>query len=94
MAEWHKLTKRDLPPVDNMTDFLLWRGINEDGGFPVCAKRVQYGGEKPYIRYCTPFGWKILDDTDFRGCMWTEIEPPEEARKMWAKTAWNRRNEQ
>lgn len=85
MAEWHKLTAKTQPPVDNEVGFLLWRGINEDGGFPAYAKRVQYNGAPPYIRYCTPFGWKILDKTDFKGCMWAEIEPPAEAREKWAK---------
>ena len=85
MAEWHKLTKRSLPPVDNRTSFLLWRGINEDGGFPVLAKHAQYNDKPPYIRYVTAFGWQELLPKEYKGCMWAVIEPPEEARKKFEK---------
>ena len=78
--EWHKLTKRSLPPVDNRKRFLLWLGAHEDGGFPVVAAHVQYDGNPAYIRYVTMKGWKVLEEEDFRGCMWAEIEPPEEAK--------------
>lgn len=86
MMEWHKLTKKSLPPVDNRQRFLLWRGVNEDGGFPVLAAHVQYSDNPSYIRYVTMKGWKLLEEEDFRGCMWAEIEPPEEAKA--AREKW------
>ena len=83
--EWHKLTKKNMPPVDNENSFLLWLGANEDGGFPVLGKRVQYDGKEPYIRYITPTGWQVLEESDFRGFLWAPIDPPEQAIRQRAK---------
>ena len=84
--DWHKLTAKDLPPVDNRRSFLLWLGVHEDGGFPVQAKRVQYNDNPPYIRYVTPSGWRVLENP--RGVLWAEIEEPEAARKR--QVEWER----
>lgn len=83
--EWHKLTKNSLPPVDNKIGFILWRGVNEDGGFPVLAKRVQYKDAPPYIRFVKPTGWQLLEESAFRGCLWAAIDPPEQAKRQRAK---------
>lgn len=78
--EWKKLTTKTMPPVDNHKSFLLWLGLNEDGGFPVLAKRVQYNAPEPYIRYCTCNGWKALGKEEYAECFWAAIEPPGIAR--------------
>lgn len=93
---WHKLTKKSLPPVQNSKYFLLWRGIYEDGGFPVLAKRVQFGDQRDaHIWRITINGAKLLEEEDYSGCMWAEIEPPEEAkaaREKWEnKCVWRER---
>ena len=87
--EWKKLTKKTLPPVDNHIGFILWLGLNEDGGFPVHAKRVQYDNSPPYIRYVTPTGWRLLEEKAYRGCLWAAIEEPEEAKA--AREAWEKK---
>ena len=74
---YKRLNKRSMPPVDNHWFFILWRGVNEsDGGVPCLAKRVQYDGKPPYIRFVTPDGWRLLEEKDFPNCRWAELEPP------------------
>ena len=84
--EWHKLTKNCLPPVSNQKSILLWRGANEDGGFPTTAKHVQYHDAPPSILYVKPTGWEVLEEKHYRGCMWAMIDPPEEAKR--AREKW------
>ena len=75
--EYRKLKKESMPPVDNGTRFLLWRGVlDDDGGFPAIAKRVQYGDNPPYIMFETIKGWKVLQREEYKECLWTDIETP------------------
>lgn len=74
---WLPLTPQTMPAIDNSRFFLLWRGTRDtDGGFPCLAKRVQYGWDKPYIRYITPTGWKAVSQHEARTCLWAEIPVP------------------
>ena len=76
--EWHKFTKKTLPEVSNDRYFLLYRGKNDPGGGVMClAKRVQYDGKEPYIRFITPFdGWELFDHAEWRSSLWSEIDYP------------------
>ena len=83
MAEWHKFTKDTMPPVNNGEWFLICRGYREPGGGVMStAKRVQYDGDEPYIRYIgwvggdSKFDWVILEPEEYRKCLWQEIEYP------------------
>ena len=81
--EYKKLTKKTMPPVDNRHSFILWLGTKDtDGGFPLIAKRVEYDGKPPYIRYAKPFaGWIVLDESGY-----TEIGIPEQVAAKYLKS--------
>ena len=85
--EYKKLTKASMPPVSNSQYFILWRAANEtDGGFPALAKRVQYDGKAPYIRYVKAFeGWVVLGESEYKTCLWAELEAPERVKAKWEK---------
>ena len=74
---WQPLTPQTMPSIDNNRFFLLWRGTRDiDGGFPSLAKRVQYGFDRPYIRYMTPTGWKAIGHHEAKACLWADIPVP------------------
>ena len=86
--KYKKLTKKTMPPVNNRHSFILWLGAKDtDGGFPLIAKRVEYDGKPPYIRYAKPFaGWIVLDESDYKDCIWAEIEIPVQVKSKYLKS--------
>ena len=70
--EWHKLTKKTMPP-EKGPRFLLLRGYRETGGAVLCvAYRDHYG-----IRYVGgEGGWKYLPDEEYRSSVWQAVELP------------------
>ena len=81
MTQYQKLSKDNLPPINNHRYFILWRGVNEgDGGVPSLAKHVQYNGMAAYIRFVTADGWKTLEKKEYRFCVWAPLETPDENR--------------
>lgn len=78
---FHKFTKKTMPPIG--ADIIVWKGWKDsDGGFPVVARRVQYGENDPYIRYrtCGP-NWDLLWVDEYRDCLWALIEQPEQVQE-------------
>lgn len=70
--EWHKLTKRTMPPEE--TPILLWLDYAH-WGFPVCGCNTGGG-----ITYAS--NWKgitTLDKREWRDTRWAFITPPEGA---------------
>lgn len=79
---YNRFTKKTMPPIDNYSWFMLWRGIHDDdGGFPVLAKHVQHGENTPYIWFQCGAGPRILEPGEYRDCRWAEIERPQEGAK-------------
>lgn len=82
MAEWKRLNKRNMPPIDNHRRFLLCRGYKDQADQIMdAAVRVQFDEKEPYIRYIGhigngEFGWRILPEKEYRDCLWQEIEYP------------------
>ena len=70
--EWHKLTKKTMPPEE--TSILLWLDYN-DYGFPVCG--VNSCGEITYESNWN--GITGLDHKEWRNTRWALIEAPEGA---------------
>lgn len=93
--EYRKLKNDSLPPIDNRKRFILWRGVlDDDGGFPAIAKRVQYGDNPPYIMFTTIKGWKALQREEYKECLWSEIEtPPQIAARQERKALRQRERE-
>ena len=81
MAQWHKFTKKTMPEVNGKT-FLICRGYKDPDDQIMCtAKRVQYDGNEPYIRYIGhigygEFGWKKLPKEEYFDTVWQEIDYP------------------
>lgn len=82
MMEWKRLTKATMPPVSNEKFFLICRGYKNPADKIMCtAKRVQYDGNEPYIRYIGhigygEFGWRELPNEEYRDTVWQEIDYP------------------
>lgn len=97
---FYRLSKTNMPPVSRKNYFILWRAINESGGgIPAIAKHVQYDGAPAYIRYVTMNGWKTLDESEYRSCLWAPLEMPEQITRKMERRAIreqfrNRRNEE
>lgn len=70
--EWHKLTKRTMPPEE--TPILLWLDYGHDG-FPV--RGCNTGGEITYASNWN--GLTGLDHREWRDTRWAVITPPEGA---------------
>lgn len=69
--EWHKLTKKTMPP--DGVPIILWLYFGHCG-FPVCGVC-----ECEDIMYATYYdGIRILDRSDYRSTRWALIENPEE----------------
>lgn len=70
--EWHKLTKKTMPPEE--TPILLWLDYN-NFGFPVCGCNTC-----GVITYASnSYGITELDHKSWRNTRWAMIEPPEGA---------------
>jgi hypothetical protein len=75
---YNRFTKKTMPPIDNYTWFMLWRGIrDDDGGFPVLAKRVKHGDDV-FIWFQCGAGPRILEPGEYRDCRWAVIDRPQE----------------
>lgn len=81
MAEWHKLNRKSIPPI-NGPRFLLLRGYREKGGGVLCvAHRDEYG-----IRYVGgEGGWKYLPDDEYRSSVWQTVELPGQTEQIDAR---------
>ena len=86
---WFRL--RDLDKLPKEEPFLLWRAINEDGGFPTMARRVLLEGRAVIRFHGADDNWIYLEEAEYRHCRWAKITPPELARKRMAE--WKKRME-
>ena len=70
--DWHKLTKKTMPPED--TSILLWLDYGHEG-FPVCGC-YSCGS----ITYASNWdGITGLDESEYRRTRWAMIDAPEGA---------------
>lgn len=86
---WHRLDNLDKVPQEE--PFLIWRAINEDGGFPVLARRVLVDGEATIRFRSADDKWIYLSADEHKNCRWAEIEPPAVVKRKIE--AWKKRVE-
>jgi hypothetical protein len=80
MAQWHKFTRKTMPPVNGKT-FLICRGYKNDDDKLMFVAKWDDSSLGQYIRYCGHlgggvFGWRILHINEYRDTLWQEIEYP------------------
>lgn len=78
--QWQTLTPQHMPPIGE--NFLLWRGVNDEGGGALTLGRRQ---RNPWMMPCIDFVWEVerqsgkgflVPEKEYGNYRWAAITPP------------------